>query len=118
MRNTLMCCMIGTAALVAGIPSIASAQDGYGYGYGYGQHDQRHDRLEDRHDDNHEELNEVHADAHDQGLSRRGHRQLHQGLQVEHGESDYRLARHHQRQDRRSWQRRYYNRGGSRSYGY
>ncbi|MCU6455953.1 hypothetical protein LPN01_17895 [Sphingomonas sp. A2-49] len=105
MKNASIISVFGIAALAAMVPSAASAQSGYGYG----QHDQRHDRLDDRHDDNHDELGEVHADAHDQGLSRRGHRQLHRGLQYEHAQSDYQLARKHQRQDRRAWQRRYYN---------
>lgn len=108
---------LATAVVALTAPSLASAQDRHGYS-NYGEHDRRHERLDDRHDDNHEELNEVHADAHDQGLTRRGHRQLHGALQYEHAETDYRLARQHQRQDRRAWQRRYYNRGYNRHYGY
>ena len=115
MKIMPMIAVFGVAAFAMAIPSAASAQSAYGYP-GYNQHDQRHDRFDDRHDNNHEELNEVHADAHDQGLNRREHRQLHGGLQYEHAGSDYRIARQHQRLDRRAWQRRYYNRGYNQYY--
>lgn len=109
--------VLGSAVFAITMPSVASAQSAYGYS-NYGEHDQRHDRFEDRHDANHDELDEVHADAHDQGLSRREHRQLHRELQYEHADADYRLARQHQRQDRRAWQRRYYDKGYYQYYGY
>ena len=112
-----MASVFGIVALTAFVPSVASAQSGFGYG-NYSQHDARHDQLEDRHDGNHEQLDEIHAEAHDEGLSRREHRQLHGELQYEHAEADYRLAREHQRRDRRAWQRRYSGRSYRPYYGY
>ena len=109
MRFTAISSLIGITAFAAMVPAAASAQSSYGFGNG--QHDQRHDRLEDRHDDNHEELDEVHDNAHDQGLRRGEHRQLHRELRYEHAVSDNRLARQHQRQDRRARQRRYFQGG-------
>lgn len=109
--------VFGIVALTAIVPSVASAQSGFGYG-NYSEHDARHDRLDDRRDGNHEQLDEIHADAHDEGLSRGEHRQLHRELQYEHAEADYRLAREHQRRDQRAWQRRHSDRGYSSYYGY
>lgn len=142
MTRKILFAAVGMAALIATVPTAASAQSGFaitigsgsygngynGYGYnGYGNdryrdqdhHQRQHDRLEDEHEDNHQDLDEAHEQAHEQGLSWGEHRQLHRELNYEHEALDYQTAVRHQREHQRgSWDRRYNQRRYNPYYGY
>ncbi|MCP1471985.1 hypothetical protein J3E64_003700 [Sphingobium sp. OAS761] len=98
--------LLGSIA-VAGFAVPVAAHDQYD------RHASEHDRLEDRHDNVHDRLEDEHAYAHEEGLSRREHRQLHRELDYQHDRADYRIERQHRQEHRRdAWRSRYYDNWG------
>ena len=92
---------------IAGFAVPAAAHDRYD------SHANEHARLDDRHDNVHDRLEDEHAYAHEEGLSRREHRQLHRELDYQHDRADYRIERQHRQEHRRdAWRSRYYDNWG------
>ncbi len=122
MSYKMIIAALGASAIAVALPAAASAQTTFYFGvqsapsYGYydaprdDRHDHEHEYLDEQHGDVHDELDYQHAQAHEEGLSPWEHARLHDDLDYQHVQTDYQIARKHQRQHQyRSWQRNYSN---------
>ncbi len=90
-----------TATIIGGVTALGFAAPAAAQSYGWQDHHrQEHRQLRAVHHEEHDQLGDEHAYAHETGLSRRGHRQLHRELRYEHRQAHHQLRHEHRDHDR------------------